>query len=156
MNKEEAYSQLTKKAIGYILLIFLVMIAFSIWFFYIGASLNKVLEYSLAGIPFGIILWSFIGNLIRLILIISSKTPIESPLRWIITRSCLSIFVGSASALLVSTFFIPIDYSIMYVLVFLVGYSNLPLQLVDMLQNTMVQHVNGPLDEKEPFDKNTL
>jgi len=153
MHEKQANTQNTRKAIGYVFIILLMMLAIAVWCFYIRASWTTVLEYSLLGIPFGVVFWSCIGNLIRIILTIQSASSIESPFRWIFIRSCLSIFVGTAISFIVLCFFIPIGYSALYFIAFVVGLSDLPFNLVGALQNTIAKDFNGPLDEEQTLNE---
>lgn len=119
----------------------------------------EVLQNDFLGIPIGIILWSFIGNLLRIIYQFSSDRTIKNLFQWIMTRSILSIIVGAIIYLGILYLFVPRDFTIMYLIVFLVGISDLGYIIIQELQKIIVSSLEGPLDEdqaKREGDKENL
>lgn len=148
MKENKTVSQEPNAKTLFLVLIAIIAILLISSFFFFELSWNELKSYPILGIPLGVILFSYLGGLSRIIYTVYQGIKIEFLFKWILINSLGSILFGGAVFLFISTI---VDIEIAYLLfliVFVAAYfSNVFIgQFVTSIQNTLIESTSKTTD----------
>jgi hypothetical protein len=141
MKETKTTSQESNVKTPFLICITIAAISLISGFFFFELSWNEIKDYPILGIPFGIILFSYLGGLSQMIYTIYKGSKIEFFFNWVLVNSFGSILFGAAVFLFISTIVdIEIEY-LLFLIVFVAAYfSNFFIvQFAISIQNTLIE-----------------